>query len=100
MLNGRSTNNNDYTSISTKRLAVVDYVIVPYQDLQKCTNFEVLRACHLFDNAGLLGVCDPDHNIADHLVLSWSYKLKETIVLDTDQSNINWMFLKYQTLLC
>ena len=56
MLNGRSVGNNDYTSISTKGVAVVDYVIVAHQELQKCDDFEVLRARHLFDNAGLLGV--------------------------------------------
>ena len=52
MLNVRSVSDNDYTSISTKGVAVVDYVIVAHQELQKCDDFEVLRARHLFDNAG------------------------------------------------
>ena len=76
-------------------MAVVDYVIVAHQELQKCDDFEVLRARHLFDNAELLGVCDPDHNIADHSVLFWSYILEETIVLDTEQSNSTVIKYKY-----
>ena len=85
MLNGRHVN-NDFTSVSTKGLAVVDYVVVSHQELTRYSNFEVLRARQLFDNAGLLGVRDPDHNIADHSVLGWHYKMEEYIDPAIDQS--------------
>ena len=61
MLNGRLTLKNDYTSISNKGLAVVDYIIVNHDYLSQCDNVKVERAHDMFTKTGLLGVCDPDH---------------------------------------
>ena len=44
MVNGRYGGNNDYTSISVKGTAVVDYTIVSHDYLHNCSNFRVKRA--------------------------------------------------------
>ena len=44
MLNGWKCINNDFTSVSTKGLAVVDYCFVSHDDLHKFDKFNVIRA--------------------------------------------------------
>ena len=66
MVNGRCAGNNDYTSISVKGTAVVDYTIVSHDYLHNCSEFRVKRAHELFNQTELVGRCDLDHNISDH----------------------------------
>ena len=70
MLNGRS-GNNDFTSISTKGVAVVDYIFVSHTILHQFEDFNVHTAHNLFNKSALVGKLDPEHNIPDHSVLSW-----------------------------
>ena len=63
MLNGRFTDKYDFTSVSKKGLAVVDYAIVNQDYLHKCDRVTVERAHDMFTLTGLVGVCDPEHNI-------------------------------------
>ena len=77
MVNGRCAGNNDYTSISVKGTAVVDYTIVSHDYLHNCSNFRVKRAHELFNQTDLVGRCDPDHNISDHSVLTWQYNVDD-----------------------
>ena len=44
MLNGRKCINNDFTSVSTKGLAVVDYCFVSHDNLHMFDMFNVIRA--------------------------------------------------------
>ncbi len=82
MLNGRCGGINDYTSVSTKGLAVVDYAIVSQDMIHLCNNVHIIRALDLFKQAQLPGVCDPDHNISDHSLVSW------TMLIDVHTSTI------------
>ena len=77
MVNGRCASNIDYTSISVKGAAVVDYTIVSHDYLHNCRNFRVKRAHELFNQTDLVGRCDPDHNISDHSVLTWQYNVDD-----------------------
>ena len=77
MVNGRCAGNNDYTSISVKGTAVVDYTIVSHDYLHNCSEFRVKRAHELFNQTDLVCRCDPDHNISDHSVLTWQYNVDE-----------------------
>ena len=77
MVNGRCAGNNDYTSISVKGTAVVDYTIVSHDYLHNCSEFRVKRARELFNQTDLVCKCDPDHNISDHSVLTWQYNVDE-----------------------
>lgn len=74
MMNGRCKGLNDFTSVSTKGLAVVDYAIVGHEFLSQCDNFHVLRAQDAFIQSNLLGRCDPQHNISDHSLIYWDVK--------------------------
>ena len=56
MVNGRCAGNNDYTSISVKGTAMVDYTIVSHDYLHNCSNFRVKRAHELFNQTDLVGM--------------------------------------------
>ena len=95
MLNGRCKKSNDYTSISTKGLAVVDYVMVSHMNLDLCTEFDVIRAHELFNKSGLVGKCDPDHNISDHSVLAWQYQVNATTDSNVNHPGVSVVVHKY-----
>ncbi len=75
MLNGRCDGINDFTSVSTKGLAVVDYAVVSQDMIHLCDNVKIIRAIDVFRQAHLTGVCDPDHNISDHSLVSWTMQI-------------------------
>ena len=75
MLNGRCNTASDFTSISVKGVVVVDYVIVNQDVLHICTGIEIISATDLFQNDGLRGRCNPEHNISDHSVLCWQFHI-------------------------
>ena len=72
ILNGRNGINNDYTYISTRGSSVVDYCIVPYEQLNSFQNFEVIRAADIVGRACPVGSYEPRH-IPDHSLLTWSF---------------------------
>lgn len=60
---------NDFTSLSMKGLAAVDYVIVPNEEMRMLKTFSVIRACERYDKASCYNYfCI---NIPDHSVLKW-----------------------------
>ena len=64
ILNGRQYNNNDFTFVSTRGRSVVDYFIVPYENLEKCNNFKVFRPSDVFNPTnGVESKLIPDHSI-------------------------------------
>ena len=73
VLNGRPGISvlNDFTSVSVKGLAVVDYCVVPYENLHRFSDFKVVRSTDLFNSAGCLNVVDPSHCMPDHSMLKW-----------------------------
>ena len=59
MLNGRCDAENDnYTSISTRGKAVVDYICAPHENLDKCESFKVIPTSSLFGERSRA----PDHS--------------------------------------
>lgn len=74
ILNGRNHANNDFTYVSTRGLSVVDFCLVPYECLDMFTEFNVIRASNLAENAGCVGVVDP-RVYPDHSLLKWYVKL-------------------------
>ena len=68
MLNVRCLGTHDYTSMSTKGLTVVDYVIVSQHRLHQCKNMRVVRA-----QTDLLGRVNPEDNMSDHFMLMWDF---------------------------
>ena len=67
MLNGQKCLNNDFTSVSTKGLAVVDNCLVYYNDLNMFDEFNVIRASVMCQNSirefGVFPSSVPDHSI-------------------------------------
>ncbi|CAC5413067.1 unnamed protein product [Mytilus coruscus] len=70
LLNGRNYIHDDFTSISTKGSSVVDYCAVPYENLSRYKNFEVIRASVLCNKSEIPGIINPQH-ISDHSMLCW-----------------------------
>lgn len=73
VLNGRQDVciQDDFTSVSTKGLSVVDYCMVPYEALPLYNDFKVYRSRQLFEDAGCVGYVDPTHILPDHSLLCW-----------------------------
>ena len=46
-MNGRQNISNDFTCISTKGMSIVDYLVLPYEDLFLFPNFEVTRVSEI-----------------------------------------------------
>ena len=86
ILNGRNTVNNDYTSISSRGCAVVDYCFVPYEQLEKYSEFKVTRAVDLINTVLGSGSLD-NYHIPDHSFLTWKIKLKPMEVYTQHDSN-------------
>ncbi len=82
VLNGRTgiCTNDDYTSVSIKGLAVVDYCLAPYDMLSYFSDFNVIRARQLLCDSGGIGFIDLLHILPDHSLLTW----KLTLVLSGD----------------
>ena len=66
VLNGRNSKLNNFTSVSSKGSAFVDYVLLPYEQLRRYHNFEVILARdalqHSFDIQMLEQPSIPDHS--------------------------------------
>lgn len=69
-LNGRFDQNLDnYTSISAREKAIVDYICVPQDVLNSCKNFKVITAQSLIDSHGLHYLIGGRSRVPDHSVL-------------------------------
>jgi hypothetical protein len=78
VLNGRNMVNNDFTC---RNISVVDYCIVPHDDLHIFNDFNVLKSHTLF-NECCLGHCEPI-GIPDHNLLCWNISLRYSAKLNT-----------------
>ena len=73
MLNGRKFVKNDFTSVSGRGSAVVDYCIVSHDSLPAFDNFNVIRTCDLVDRVIAERGLTPS-SIPDHSVLTWVFE--------------------------
>ena len=97
ILNGRNFINNDFTCISTKGCSVVDYCIVPYEYLNLCSDFSVVRANDLVTAAGY-DISGVDLKlIPDHSMIKWKVDLSSisSIVLPTHNDGMVTQHTKY-----
>ena len=70
MLNGRNFIHNDFTSVSSKGSAVVDYCVVSHESLHTFKQFTVIRATELVNRAIVERGLSPS-SIPDHSPLTW-----------------------------
>ena len=71
ILNGRNSTINDFTRIRTTGRSVVDYCLVPLEQLRYFTDFAATRATTLCERSGCLGKLDPKKGIPKHSALTW-----------------------------
>ena len=78
ILNGRNFKCNNFTSVSAKGCAVVDYVLVPYECLDRYSNFKVILATNIVERS--VGIQAVDNiTIPDHSILCWELALKTVL---------------------
>lgn len=88
ILNGRNSKNNNFTSVSTKGCSVVDYVLVPYECLDRYNKFEVLLATNIVDRS--VGIQSIENiSIPDHSILRWEIVLKTSVSQSETNENHN-----------
>ena len=63
---------NNFTSISTKSCASVDYCIVPVEDLNLFMNLEILTMGTVIDQLDIRGLT----KLSDHAILKWQFTLE------------------------
>ena len=71
ILNDRNMSSNDYTCIKSQGASVVDYCLVPHEDLDKFTKFKVHKVTKLFNEIYIIGSIEPDTSKPDQSILTW-----------------------------
>jgi hypothetical protein len=89
ILNGRFDKDKDnFTYISDNGKSVVDYIFVPHECFQKCTNFEVLTMSDLLQKFNLVDMVTTNCKPSDHSILS----VKLSVTYDSNErssDNVN-----------
>ena len=90
VLNGRSgLEGNQYTSISIRGMAVVDYCLVPHEDLANYQDITVTSIPEVMEKQGL----QVDTTLSDYSVLSWRLKIpfsiSKPVIKDSIQKVVN-----------
>ena len=93
-MNGRNSVLNAFTFVSPRGCSVVDYCLIPYENLHNISNFSVIRASSLVTDAGVLGNIDTTSKLPDHSVLHWSFSLDCTFSTSA-QSSFSTVRTKY-----
>ena len=75
MLNGRNNKVHDFTSISVKGNAVVDYCFVSQNEFDLFSEFSVKRVTDLINSCGVISSV-ASSALPDHSLLMWSIKLE------------------------
>ena len=104
MLNGRKCTNNDFTSVSSKGLAVVDYCLISHTDLHMFDKFNITRASVLCQDIiqgfGFVPPSVPNHSVITwHIIIDYEirpHNVRPTATYDKfDTRSIPWNFLTF-----
>ena len=71
------------TCIKSQGASVVDYCLVPHEDLNKFTQFKVLTVTGLINEINIIETIEPDTSKPDHSILTW--KIDIDIIYKTDK---------------
>ena len=83
VINGRiSPLNDNYTSISTKGTAVVDYFLTSHENLKNVQHFMVMTISSLVDSLGAHIVATSPNKISDHSMLIMDIHVKDNDLPD------------------
>ena len=86
ILNGRNCLSNDFTSVSVKDSAIVDYCLVAHESLHLFTSFNVIRTVDLINRLVATGSIAPV-SFPDHSVITWKIDFESFV--DTTSGRIN-----------
>ena len=85
MLNGRNNVCNNFTSVSTKGNAVVDYCFVRHDKLSDFVQFNVISVTDLITRSGIVSTV-ASSAMPDHSLLTWDILLEGVV----DNSSVNY----------
>ena len=77
---------NDYTCIKSQGCSVVDYCLVPHEDLSKLTEFKVHKVSDIINENNIISSLEPETSKPDHSFLTWKTEFN---TLYTSNNTIN-----------
>ena len=80
---------NDFTHIGTTGRSVVDYVIMPYEKINRFDQFDVVRMSKMMDLVEMKVERPPDHSM-----VMWCMDLEGIIEANIDKENENVLIAK------
>lgn len=83
VLNGRLNPSADnFTSVSVRGKAVVDYIVTPHSDIKSCLDMNVSTSSELVDKIGseALNLIGPQSRLPDHSVLCLTFQIGESVL--------------------
>ncbi|VDI33576.1 Hypothetical predicted protein [Mytilus galloprovincialis] len=85
MLNGRF-NDNQFTCISTTGKSVVDYICVPYEDMENIEDFKIVPMSDIINNISYIPDSIPDHSVL-YCDVNLSINLKRNMDMNKSENN-------------
>ena len=83
LVNGRiSPENNDFTNVSKKGKSLVDYIVVPHENLSSCVHFSVTSCNDILSDFNLVHLIGNNSKVPDHSLLSLTVETSMVITND------------------
>lgn len=85
-LNGRfNINEDNYTSVSLRGKAVVDYICVPHDILEQCNDFKVITSRSIIENGNLVHLLGERSKTPDHSAMVIEFRTLHSVLSVTFQ---------------
>ena len=98
VLNGRFLHTSDnFTSVSSRGRAVVDYILVPHDCFNSCENFEVISPTSIINQHNLQYLLGERSKIPDHNFLRFDFKYSTFFEDTNDQRESNVSRIPFNT---
>ena len=91
ILNSRfGEDDNNFTTVSTRGKAIVDYICVPHETMELCVNFKVRTARSIIVGGNLVGLLGDRSKAPDHSALIAEFRTSHINTgYDTDEAGVN-----------
>ena len=78
---------NEYTFIKSQGASVVDYCLVPHEELEKFTDFKAHKITDLMNEIGIIETTEPGTSRPDHSILTWQSDIDTIYKIDVNLNN-------------
>ena len=97
-LNGRNYISNDFTCIRPQETSLVDYCIIPHEDLDKYLDFNVQTVSYLINELDVVDSTSALTTKPDHSVLSWKMETTTPFLSPTNEpsGDLKSSFILYE----